>query len=330
MSGVSLDHFLGGEGRLTATSPDVPPVQEIPPTSELVWPSRIKHLSATSIGMFRRCPEQFRHRYILGEKERPGEALLIGSALHEGLEFNYGQKLTSFEDRPTAEVVEYLQDVGVPKVLEENGGEDNIAWDADAAKGVKLLRSDSERMLIRYHEDVVPRIQPIGLEEKFFLHDERLPVPVIGYVDVRAGSLVQEPDDPNAEIWVPDRIVDTKTGKQSATKLKPSWMLQATIYSAMTNLLVEYHSISRAKTPKVVTALESDEMLFRPDPVKSENVIQSAATIGHMIAWMYTTLGPDQTWPTMGRFADWSMSFSPCTNCGWRKVCPAMAGEFVD
>jgi len=314
----SLDQFLGGVA-------SVAPPTEAPPTSELLWPERIKHLSATSIGMFRRCPEQFRHRYILGEKERPGEGLVIGSAFHEGVEYNYAQKIQSHEDRPTAEVVEYLQDVGVPKVLEEQGGAEEIAWDGDdAVKGVDLLRRDSERILIRYHEDVVPRIQPISLEEQLYIRDDRLPVPIIGYVDVRSAY---EMAMDTTSVWVPDRIIDTKTGKQSVSKLKPSWMLQATIYSAMTNLPVEYHSISRAKVPKITTGLESADMVFAPNPTKTENVINSAAQIGNMIAWMYTTYGPDQTWPTMGRFADWSMSFSPCNNCGWRKVCPAMEGE---
>jgi len=311
----SLDQFLGG-GVTTS---------EGAPAQDSLWPERIKHLSATSIGMFRRCPEQFRHRYILGEKERPGEGLVIGSAFHEGVEYNYAQKIESHEDRPTAEVVEYLQDVGVPKVLEEQGGAEEIAWDGDdAVKGVDLLRRDSERILIRYHEDVVPRIQPVSLEEQLYIHDPRLRVPIIGYVDVRSAyEMVMD----NTSVWVPDRIIDTKTGKQSVSKLKPSWMLQATIYSAMTNLPVEYHSISRAKVPKITTGLESADMVFTPNATKTENVINSAAQIANMIAWMYTTYGPDETWPTMGRFADWSMSFSPCTNCGWRKVCPAMEGE---
>jgi len=314
----SLEQFLGGVA-------SVAPPTEAPPTAELEWPSRMRHLSATSIGMFRRCPEQFRHRYILGEKERPGEGLVIGSAFHEGLEFNYAQKIESHVDRPTAEVVEYLQDVGVPKVLEEQGGADEISWDSnDPVKGVDLLRRDSERILIRYHEDVVPRLQPIALEEELYIRDPRLPVPIIGYVDVRTGY---ELELDTVSQWVADRIIDTKTGKQSVSKLKPSWMLQATIYSAMTNLPVEYHSISRAATPKITTGLQSADMVFTPNEVKAENVIKSAAQIAHMIAWLYTTYGPDETWPTMGRFADWSMSFSPCTNCGWRKVCPAMEGE---
>jgi RecB family exonuclease len=311
----SLDHFLGG-GNASAA-----PAQEEP----LAWPEQIKHLSASSIGMFRRCPEQFRFRYIQGRKERPGESIVIGSMFHEAIGWNYGQKIESHVDRPVAEVVEYLQDEAVPKVLEEEGGADEIAWDStDAAKGVEVARRDSERMTVRYHEAVVPRIQPIALEEKLFITHPSLVVPIIGYIDVRSGHEVDVEGEP---AWIADRIVDTKTGKQSSSKLKPSWMLQATIYGAMTGLPVEYHSISRAATPKIVTALESADMVFTPNEIKTRNVINSAAQISKMIAWMYSTLGPDETWPTLGRFADWSMSFSPCTNCGYRKECPAMDGE---
>jgi hypothetical protein len=327
----SLERFLGG-GRVLdgfTTSVATPAQEPAPEPADYGagWPEQIRHLSATSIGMFRRCPEQFRHRYILGEKERPGEALVVGSAFHEGLEFNYRQKIESFEDRPTAEVVEYLQDEAVPKVIEEAGGAEEIAWDAsDYHKGVDVLRKDAERMLVRYHTDVVPRIQPLALEEEFYLHDPSLIVPLLAYIDVRTGYEVELD---TTSTWMVDRIIDTKTGKQAATKLKPSWQLQATLYSAMTGLRVEYHSISRAATPRIVTALESADLVFEPHPTKAENVVRTAATVAEMIAWLYQTKGPDEPWPTLGRFADFTMNFLPCTNCGWRSVCPAMAGEDV-
>lgn len=224
-----------------------------------------------------------------------------------------------------AEVVQYLQDEAVPKVLEENGGADEIAWDSqDPVKGVALLRTDSERILSAYHQNVVPRLQPISLEEKLVLNDPRLPVPLLGYIDLKVGYPV-DADGPTD--WVADRVIDTKTGKQSPAKLKPSWMLQGDLYAAMTGLPVEYHAISRAKVPKINTALESSDLVVQPNPIKTENILKSAAQIAKMIAWMYGTYGPDESWPTLGRFADYSMSFSPCGMCGWRKVCPAMEGE---
>jgi hypothetical protein len=109
--------------------------------------------------------------------------------------------------------------------------------------------------------------------------------------------------------------------------MKPSWLHQSDINCMATNLPVEYHSISRAKTPKITTGLESSDLIVQPNPVRTENIINTASQIAEMIKWMYGTYGPDETWPTLGRFADFSMSFSPCNMCGWRQVCPAMTGE---
>src|SRR5262245_53358202 len=187
----------------------------------LKWPPRIKHLSATSIGMFRRCPEQFRHRYLLGEKERPGEALVIGSMFHSTLEHNYRQKIESHEDLPLAELVEFHGDVTVGAVLDEYGGIDMIAWDAaNPVDGVQTAHQDSERILSAYRRKVTERIQPVAVEQKFEIPAE--PVPLIGYIDTMSAD---------------ERVIDTKTGKQVQKKLKPSWQLQAVLYAAATGWL---------------------------------------------------------------------------------------------
>ena len=300
MTGVSLDAFLGNGARAVEDA-----------RLTLQWPERIKHLSNTSLGMFRRCPEQFRRRYILGEKERPGEALVIGSMFHNALEWNYKAKIKSHEDKPLADLTQYLQDVSVPEVLAEHGGPKEISWDtSDPEDGLQVARLDSERILAAYRHTVTERIQPIAVEQKFTIPVE--PVPIIGYLDTCT-------DD--------QRVIDTKTGKQSSKKLKPSWMLQATLYSAATGWPAEFHSISRAATPTIVTALESDAMTQYPNQTQFDNVLATARTISDMISYLYTTLGPENPWPTWGKFADWSMTFSPCGNCGWRKTCVAWAGE---
>jgi len=307
MSTVSLNEFLVVRDGQISVQPQA--VQDA--RLSLQWPARIKHLSASSIGMFRRCPEQFRHRYLLGQKERPGESLLVGSAFHEALEHNYKQKIQSHEDRPLDELVQFLQDAGVPKVLEEAGGAEEVAWDAATAdEGVAVLRADSERILSAYRKKVTERIQPIGVEQKFSIPAE--PVPIIGYLDTVTSD---------------ERVIDTKTGKQASTKVKPSWQLQGVLYATATGWDAEYHSISRAARPRIVTAVESADMIVRPDEGQMRNVLSTAAQIVDMIAYLYTTRGPDQPWPTLGRFADWSMSFLPCTNCVWKKVCVAWSGE---
>jgi hypothetical protein len=62
---------------------------------ELTLP--VDHLSATQISMLNSCPEQYRQRYVLGKKERPGAALIVGGAFHEAIEDDFLQD--SYERR---------------------------------------------------------------------------------------------------------------------------------------------------------------------------------------------------------------------------------------
>jgi CRISPR/Cas system-associated exonuclease Cas4 (RecB family) len=288
---------------------EVPVQPEVPR-----WLGHFTHLSPTSLGMFRRCPRQFYMRYILGKKEAPGESLVIGSMFHETLEFNYSQKIESHEDKPLSEIIEYLQDAAVPKVLDEAGGEGEIRWDheADTATGVARARSDAERISSAYHTAVVPRIQPIAVERRFEWHPDGFPVPMIGYLDTITDAA---------------RVLDTKTGKQVSKKVKPSWQLQGLTYANATGFPVEFHSISRAKTPSIATALESEEMVIAPNLQQKENLIKLVKLALDQIAWYWARYGDSEEWPATGRLADWSQNLLPCKMCAWQKDCPAWAGE---
>jgi len=275
------------------------------PAREKPWPEEIKHLSASSIGMLFRCPRQFERRYLHGEKERPGEAIVVGSFFHETLDFNYKQKIASHEDRPLSVLTEFFYDQAVPAVLEENGGIEEIRWDTS----LDTARNDAHRILTAYSHVVMPRIQPIGTEFKFDIDVPDVPVPIIGYVDV----------------WENERTVDTKTGKNSVSKVKPSWALQGRLYGWATGRPTEYHSISRAKTPKITTALESEAMVV---PVPSE---QQAGQMTHLfrlaaaqISFFYERYGREN-WPTFGAVPDFTRNMLPCDFCGWRNGCPAWA-----
>jgi PD-(D/E)XK nuclease superfamily len=275
------------------------------PAQEKPWPPEIHHLSASSIGMLFRCPRQFERRYLWGEKERPGEAMVVGSFFHEALDHNYKQKIASHEDLPLSEIVTYLNDAAVPKVLEEEGGVENIRWDT----GLDTARSDAERVTSAYAHVVMPRIQPVGTEFKFDIDIEGVPVPIIGYVDV----------------WDAERTVDTKTGKQAPRKVKPSWRLQGSLYAWATGRPTEYHSISRAKTPSIVTALESEDMVVPvPNQAQGHHMTHLFRLAAAQISFYYSLYG-NEGWPASGAVPDFTRNMLPCDYCGWRKGCPAWA-----
>jgi PD-(D/E)XK nuclease superfamily len=273
------------------------------PAQEKPWPEEITHLSQSSIGMLFRCPRQFERRYLHHEKERPGESMVVGSFFHETLDHNYKQKVASHVDLPQSEIIQFLHDAAVPKVLEEEGGIDNIRWDSS----LDTARSDAERITAAYTQAVVPRIQPVGTEFKFEIDLDTVPVPIIGYVDV----------------WEEGRTVDPKTGKQAVTKVKPSWRLQGSLYAWATGRPTEYHSISRAKQPRIVTALESEAMVVPvPTPSQAAHVEHLFRMAAATISFYYSLYG-NEGWPATGAVPDWTRNMLPCDYCGWRKGCPA-------
>jgi RecB family exonuclease len=314
----SIETFLGPAAAPIQPTPDVTGLGTYQPTRSLLS-QYVRHLSASSIGMVLRCPRQFQRRYIFGEKQRPGESIVIGSFFHETLEWNYRDKIESHIDKPLSDAVQYLQDEAVPKVIEEEGGVDNILWDSD----LDTARSDSERIMSAYYKAVVPRIQPVGTEERFEMRVAGVDVPLIGYVDVRSGTEVEMD---TTSVWVADRIIDTKTGKQATRKVKPSWELQGRLYAQALSLPVEYHSVSRAKTPTIVTALESEEMVVHPPTDKqAANMAHTIKAAADYIEYLIATHGTEEDWPALGAVPDFTRNMLPCNFCGWREGCPAWA-----
>jgi len=254
--------------------------------------------------MLNRCPRQFQRRYLFHEKEKPGESLVVGSTFHNTLEWNYRTKIESGKDQPVADMVQYLNDEAIHEAIRESGGVDNIRWDTDP----ETVRSDSERITSAYYRQIVPRIQPVAVEEQFSLTFSEIPVPVIGFIDTREQA----------------RVLDTKTGKAVTRKVKPSWQLQGRLYSLATKLPTEYHSVSRAKTPGIVTGLESEDMIV---PVPSDEQVGHMSRLLEMaaatISYYWERYGMEQDWPWLGATPDWSRNLLPCDMCGWRDGCPA-------
>lgn len=261
----------------------------------------LKHWSPSSLAMLQRCPRQFRHRYLLGEKERPGEALVVGSAVHLGIEHNFGQKILSGEDVSIVEIQEFLEGAGWDVALsdqQERSGLD-VAWDAGEEEARKRMLA----MGMAYHRDVAPRVQPLEVEG-WVEANFGLPLPVIGRFDVRTEH----------------RLIDAKTGKTATYKPKPEWRMQAGCYEGMTGLGVEFHTLAASKTGKatIATPLSNPELEIRFSEAQRANVVQMIVGLAALAQHYMDTYGYEQEWPTTGWMHPWA-----CGYCGWRSSCPA-------
>ena len=259
------------------------------------WPAELgSHLSSTRISMFQRCPEQYRRRYILGEKERPGAALVWGGADHEAHEVNFRQKIGSGVDLPVADV-EVAFAEAFDRRVDEMG--DDVQWGTEKPGELK----DAGVLLVgAYHRQVSPSVQPTAVEREFSLEIPGVPVPVIGRMDV--------------ETALP--AIERKTARAAVRKVKPTWRIQGLLYQLVEQRPVVWHVSVKTKTPAVYTPEEAPGLslaVAESTMAATERLV--ATTAATMVAY-WETFGPDRPWP--GAIThDWACDF-----CGFRPSCP--------
>lgn len=271
------------------------------PSSDWALPGRIRHFSPSSLGMLQRCPEQYRQRYILGRKERPNVPLVLGSATHSAVEFNFRQKIESGVDLPLKEVVDYFHDQSVPKAIERDGGVEVIVWKDESPDDV---HARGDKMIRTYHENVVARVQPVGVEIEQRVPVPGVPIPLFGFVDCDTENVT----------------IDLKTSARKTSTLKPAWRLQGRVYQLMRGKPVHWHVLTSSKDPQAFTPLE-EEGLLQPlaDRAQTEAMVR---TLAWFLSDIYARFGPDEPWPMTGTAGD------ACSWCGFRNNCFAWVNHW--
>jgi hypothetical protein len=278
--------------RMAAAGIEAPPSFNLP----------IEHWSPSSFAMLRRCPYQWQQRYIHGRRERPAEAPVMGTAVHAALERNFAQKIQTRLDLELKDLLEWYLDEGFSRTVyeEQEKANEEILWDT----GPETTRQRGKFIVAAYHDNVAPRIQPLRTEGIFRV-DFGLEIPVVGRFDLETAPTT----------------IDFKTGKQSTRKPKEDWRIQAAVYTEATGKPVEFHSLAAsAKTNAVtiVTPLESEPMKVAPTVLEREEMRRTMKLISAEACMYMGLLGPDEPWPTHGRFHTWA-----CDYCGFRAGCPA-------
>lgn len=264
------------------------------------WLLPIEHWSASSLNMLARCPRQWQQRYVQGRKEAPGAARVLGSAFHDAVGFNFTKKIESGEDLSLAVVREVFNDLSWPKAIHDAGGSDEIAW--DEGRTVDEQRALGELMVDAYHQNVAPRVEPVAVEHEFLVPLVGLPVPIKGFIDV-----IQVEGRP---------IIDMKSSKAKRTTLKPDWRLQGRLYQLERPGAVDWHVVTKAKTPTTWTGLEEPGLMQALENVRETRMFVIA--LSNMANTLMSVHGPDEDWPQFGVLHDWA-----CGWCAYKGDCPA-------
>jgi hypothetical protein len=266
----------------------------LPLEQPVPWPDALPgKLSPTQLAMFARCPEQFRRRYVLREKERPGSALVWGSADHYAHEQNFTQKIESRRDISPSDLSLAFAE-GFDVAVEKNGGAKEIMWGDDKPGD---LKDAGVQVALTYHDQVSPSVQPVDVEREINLELPGVPVPVIGYVDV-------ETDDVGIER-------KTAKSKPQRGEIPAKWIWQRIVYPLALGKPLAYHVATKTKTPAVYTPETDPGLLGKP----LGSAARLIAAKARAISATYMEFGPEEPWPdALGH--EWACQF-----CGWRPTC---------
>jgi len=199
------------------------------------------YISNSQLGMYERCAESYRRRYIEGERLAPGIALPVGSGVHAGAGKNFEQKIESHKDMSRSNIVD-CSVAGFEERIESDG----IELTADEKTvGKKKVIGQAKDKVVRlselYADETAPEYQPIMCEKK-----QRVVLP--GEYDLLA--VMDLADDKG-------NVIDLKTSKRSKTQKdvdnSEQLSFYALVYKAQFGKLpnsVRLECLVDTKTPK--------------------------------------------------------------------------------
>ena len=174
-----------------------------------------KHLSASSIGLYSRCGEAWRRRYIEGDIVPPTAALARGKAFHAAAAANMTQKIDSKKDMTVADAQDIATD-SAKSELEE----------CEEPENEKSLVIDKVALMAAGHVTLQsPLIMPANVEKEFRI-ETNLSRDFIGFIDC-VGFKMEDGQPTGDPI-----VIDWKTSQKSPNKNDAIESIQLTGYAA--------------------------------------------------------------------------------------------------
>lgn len=246
----------------------------------------IEMLSATSIAKAVACPEAWRRRYLLHEKEGFGPERFFGSVDHATIAAFMDDKMRT----------------GLHWSEEQLQGAYTYCWaselersDADGEppnwglQDPSKLQDQGRLLVSAYVKQAADAVMPIAVESRFEEQLPGVPVPLVGYIDLETQ----------------DRIIERKTAAKRVSAPRPNWRFQGRIYQLSQRKPVEWHVSVRKQTPEILTGLVLP--VGNPD-----ETVRMVGQIYRMLDDYWHRYGPRTPWPTLGILHEWL-----CGKCGF-------------
>lgn len=171
----------------------------------------ITTISFSKINTYLKCPLRYYFRYVENIIIPPQGFIILGKAIHKGLEYNYKEKAKHKKEPSINKILEYY-DYGW-----EEGKKENEEWGIEWEEPEPKLKDAGVKIIKGYIDKVSPGINPKSendVEKPFFISFEQFPA-INGYIDLIT-------DD--------EKIIDHKIAKRKPTSDEISFDIQSAVY----------------------------------------------------------------------------------------------------
>lgn len=259
----------------------------------------LPYLSLSQVELYQRCPQQFYHRYILGEKSPPAVAMIQGTVIHKAVEVGYkhvmANKTLPSLDMTLEAYSDSLDENMQADFVWEDGEDETYNKDKGKVKdqGVAIVKT--------WHKNKLPKVKPMAVERSFITDFGG--IPVVGRIDFidRTETPPNAPDglpiNPLQDIVVDNKVVN-KTYSQTAVDNK----MQMSIYSHATGLTKQrYDLFVKTKTPKL------QDLLTSRNPADVRWAVKTFVEVAKSIAMGSFPMCSPEAWNCSARFCGyWS------------------------
>lgn len=194
----------------------------------------VRHVSASSIGMYQRCPRQWAYRYVLGLKVPPDGGLITGLGVHRAAEVGMLHKRDTGEN-PDPEMAATT----AAEYVTEQVATGEVTLNDDEHAGA--ITDKAVRVSEAWATDAAPHVVPVEVEQRFDL--EVAGIDVTGRMDVITS----------------DRVIDWKTSGKSPNADEHRQSVQTELYALATGKPLTYTFLVDLKSGVKVTDVDIDE-----------------------------------------------------------------------
>jgi hypothetical protein len=278
---------------------------------------RLQHLSHSSYNRFALCPEDWRRRYILGEKTAPSGSMFLGRRVDDAITLNYRRILEHGEHLTVDQVKDAFRD-GWRSDAEAEREQLGIAWEKDLREE-GAFKVGLDAIELTFAQLICHLGEPVAVQRRLeYALAPGLEWSVLCYLDL-------ETRRPDEGALLPS-VVDYKVKTTPLTQFKADHDFQPAVYLAGRWLEGD------------PAAEFSFAQIGKPGPRRKEmsaSLVTTSRTVGQLrgalariaqaarqIVAYYERFGPDEPWG----FADptgWKCSARYCE--AWGR-CPGGAG----